>query len=53
VHRPKRTARFVLEIFRTHRRSSNAARKPIWNDNAFSESRAGFGRLQRKRQWVQ
>jgi hypothetical protein len=47
VYRPKRTERLVLEIFRTHRRSSNAARNPIWNDNALSESRAGFGRLQR------
>ena len=45
VYRPKRTERLVLEIFRTHRRSSNAARNPIWNDNALSERRAGFGRL--------
>src|SRR6266567_2511249 len=42
VYRPRRATRFVLEIFRTHRRSSNAARNPIWNDNALSESRAGF-----------
>src|SRR6266702_4992455 len=45
VYRPKRTERLVLEIFRTHRRSSNAARNPIWNDNALSESGAGLGRL--------
>jgi hypothetical protein len=45
VYRPKRATRFVLEIFRTRRRSSNAARNPIWNDYALSESRAGFGRL--------
>nr|WP_245473936.1 hypothetical protein [Bradyrhizobium zhanjiangense] len=45
VYRPKGTTCFVLEIFRTHRRSSNAARNPTWNDNALSESRAGFGRL--------
>ncbi|WGR97527.1 hypothetical protein MTX26_24350 [Bradyrhizobium sp. ISRA443] len=45
VYRPKGTTCFVLEISHTHRRSSNAARNPIWNDNALSESRAGFGRL--------
>ncbi|UPT90289.1 hypothetical protein HAP41_0000015880 [Bradyrhizobium barranii subsp. apii] len=51
VYRPKRATRFVLEIFRTHRRSSNAARNPIWNDNALSESRAGFGRLRYDGRW--
>lgn len=35
AYRPKGTTCLVLEIFRTHR----------WNDNALSESRAGFGRL--------
>lgn len=38
-------AGFVLEMFWTHRRFSNAAENPKWNDNALSESRAGFGRL--------
>src|SRR6266567_3242596 len=51
VYRPKRTERLVLEIFRTHRRSSNAARNPIWNDNALSESGAGLGRLHTSRGW--
>ncbi|MCP1968203.1 hypothetical protein J2R87_001943 [Bradyrhizobium elkanii] len=51
MYRPKGTTCFVLEIFRTHRRSSNAARNPIWNDNALSESRAGIGRLRRMAGW--
>jgi hypothetical protein len=35
----------VLEMFRTHRRFSNAAENPIWNDSALLESRARTGRL--------
>lgn len=45
VDRPPFTSGFVLEMFWAHRRFSNAAENPKWNDNALSESRAGFGRL--------
>jgi len=45
VNRPPLASGFVLEMFRTHRRFSNAAENPIWNDSALSESRARFGRL--------
>jgi hypothetical protein len=47
VNRPPLASGFVLEMFRTHRRFSNAAENPIWNDSALSESRARFGRLRR------
>src|SRR5258708_28149382 len=45
VNRPPLAPGFVLEMFRTHRRFSNAAENPIWNDSALSESRARTGRL--------
>lgn len=51
MYRPKGTVRFVLEMFRTHRRISTAAENPIWNDSARSGSRAGFGRLQINHGW--
>lgn len=39
VDRPPFTSGFVLEMFWAHRRFSNAAENPKWNDNALSESR--------------
>ncbi len=46
VNRPPLASGLVLEMFRTHRRVSNAAENPIWNDSSLSESRARFGQLQ-------
>jgi hypothetical protein len=46
VNQPPLASGFILEMFRTHRRFSNAAENLIWNDSALSESRARFGRLQ-------
>jgi hypothetical protein len=46
VNRPPLASGRVLEMFRTHRRFSNAAENPIWNDSALSESRATVGRFQ-------
>lgn len=41
VNRPPLTPGFVLEVFRTHRRISNAAENPIWNDNVLLGSVQG------------
>jgi hypothetical protein len=51
VNRPPFASGFVLEMFRTHRRFSNAAENPIWNDSALSGSRARFGRLHNSHGW--
>jgi hypothetical protein len=45
VNRPPLASGFVLEMFWTHRRFSNAAENPKWNENALPESCARFGRL--------
>jgi hypothetical protein len=51
VNRPPLPPGCVLEMFRTHRRFSNAAENPIWNDSALSESRARSGRLHTSHGW--
>jgi hypothetical protein len=51
VNRPPLASGFVLEMLRTHRRFSNAAENPIWNDSALSESRARTGRLHISHRW--
>ena len=46
LNRPPFTPGFVLEMFWTHRRFSNAAENPKWNENTLSKSGARTGRLQ-------
>src|SRR5438445_9620842 len=48
VNRPPFAPGFVLEMFWTHRRFSNAAENPKWNENTLSKSGAGLGRLRRE-----
>ncbi|WP_246230276.1 conjugal transfer protein TrbF [Bradyrhizobium cytisi] len=45
VQRPPFTSRFVLEVFRSHRRISTAAENPKWNDIARGGRCAETGRL--------
>ena len=45
VNRPPFTSAFVLEMFRSHRRFSNAAENPKWCENALPKSCAETGRL--------
>ena len=45
VNRPPFTSAFVLEVFRSHRRFSNAAENLKWYENALLKSCAETGRL--------
>uniref|UniRef100_UPI001AEEC8F9 hypothetical protein n=1 Tax=Bradyrhizobium diversitatis TaxID=2755406 RepID=UPI001AEEC8F9 len=45
VQRPPLASRFVLEVFRSHRRISTAAENPKWNDITRGGRCAGTGRL--------
>jgi hypothetical protein len=45
VKRPPFTSGFVLQMFRSHRRFSNAAENPKWYENALPKSCAETGRL--------
>jgi hypothetical protein len=45
VQRPPLASRFVLEVFRSHRRISTAAENPKWNDMARGGICAETGRL--------
>jgi hypothetical protein len=51
VNRSPRAPGRVLEMFRTHRRFSNAAENPKWIDNTPSNSGAGPGRLRPTNGW--
>ncbi len=45
VQRPPLAARFVLEMFGSHRKFSTVAERPKWNDNTRGGRRAETGRL--------